>query len=402
MAGADRTTILCLASYEKGADFLREAKRQGARVLLITTEKLAGAPWPRDAIDELYLMPDLYRRDDVLNAVSFLARTEHIDRIAALDEFDLEMAAVLREHLRVPGMGETAVRAFRDKLVMREKALAGDVAVPEFIGVVNHARLADWLARVPPPWALKPRTQASAIGIRKLSDANGVWHALDELGDEQSHFLLERFVPGAVLHVDSVVWDGRVVFDECHRYHAPPFDVMHGGGIFCSRTERRDSPLEAELKQANRAVVRALGMSRGALHTEFIRADADDRLYFLETAARVGGANIVEMVEAATGVNLWREWARVEVADAEARGYTPPPARRDYAGVLITLARQERPDTSAYADPEIVWRLDKTHHVGLIVASPDPARVEALLTDYLRRFLTDFHAALPAPARPTA
>ncbi len=397
-----RTTLLCLASYEKGADFLREAKRQGARVLLITTEKLAEAGWPRESIDGFYYMPDLEAGDAVINAVSFLARTEHLDRIIALDEFDLETAAALREHLRVPGLGTTDVRAFRDKLVMREKASAAGITIPEFTPVFQHERVRDFLARVRPPWVLKPRTQASAVGIRKLSDADQVWRTLEELGDRASHFLLERYVPGDVFHVDSIVFGSQPVLEEVHRYETPPFDVMHAGGIFATRTVPRGSALETELRAADLQVVSGLGLTRGVLHTEFIAAHHDGRIHFLETAARVGGANIAELVEAATSVNLWREWARIEIADTENRHYEPPTARTDYGGVVISLARQEHPDTSAYNDPEIVGRLDKRHHAGLIFASPNAERIEQLLHDYLARFLTDFHASLPAPEKPTA
>jgi biotin carboxylase len=389
-------TILCLASYVKGQEFLRECKRLGCRVLLLTREKHRDAHWPRDHIDEVYLMPDLHRRKDVIHGVSYLARTETIDRIVPLDEFDLEMASTLREHLRIPGMGETTVRYFRDKLAMRMRAAEQGIPVPEFVPVVNHERVREYTARVPPPWVLKPRLSASAIGIRRLEDPNELWRIVNELGDKQSFHLLERFVPGGVFHVDSIVWEREVRFAEAHGYLNPPFEVYHGGGLFCSRTLERGSAEERALQALTREVVRALGMVRGALHTEFIRGAADGRFYFLETAARVGGANIVEMVEAATGVNLWREWARLEVADARRESYAPPTPRRDYAGVLISLARQEWPDTSAYADPEIVWRLSKRHHVGLIVASPDRRRVEELLQSYLRRFREEFYASVPA------
>ncbi|HET9985050.1 MAG TPA: hypothetical protein VFQ38_15730 [Longimicrobiales bacterium] len=395
-------TLLCIASYEKGADFLREAKRLGCRVLLLTTEKLGDADWPRESIDEVFLMPDLYDREAVTNGVSYLARTERIDRIVPLDEFDLEVAAHLREHLRLPGLGESATRYFRDKLAMRMRAHEAGIRVPEFIGIFNHDDVRAFLADVPGPWLLKPRTQASAIGIRKIERPDELWRALDELGDRQSHHLLERFLPGDVYHVDSIVAEGDVRFAEAHRYAAPPFEVMHGGGIFATRTLERDSEEAREVLDVNHALVLAFGLWVGALHTEFIRARHDGRIYFLETAARVGGANIVDVVEAATGVNLWREWARAEIADVRGDPYGLEPARRTYAGILISLARQEWPDTSAYDDPEIVWRMSKKHHAGLLVASPEPARVEELLQDYMRRFYTDFHASLPAPERPTA
>jgi biotin carboxylase len=389
-------TLLALASYFKGQDFLREAKRLGARVLLLTREKLADAAWPMESVDERFLMPDLRLRDDVIHAVSYLARTEAIDRIVALDEFDLEIASALREHLRVPGMGETTVRYFRDKLAMRMQAREKGILVPDFVPILNRDRIREFLDRVAPPWILKPRLSASAIGIKKVGEAGEVWRLIDELGDKQSYHLLEQFIEGDVFHVDAVAWERDVVFAEVQGYMRPPFDVYHGGGLFCTRTLDRGSREVRELQDVNRAVIQALGMVRGVLHTEFIRGRADGRVYFLETAARVGGAYIAETVEAATGVNLWREWARVEVADASKTTYSVVPTRRDFAGVIVSLARQEWPDTSAYTDPEIVWRLRKRHHVGLIVASPIRERVEELLDSYVRRFGEEFHAALPA------
>jgi phosphoribosylaminoimidazole carboxylase (NCAIR synthetase) len=391
-----RPTILALASYFKGQEFLREAKRLGARVLLLTREKLADAAWPMDSIDERFLMPDLRLRDDVVHAVSYLARSDAIDRIVPLDEFDLEMASALREHLRVPGMGETTVRHFRDKLAMRMLAREKGVLVPDFVPILNRDRIREFLDRVPPPWILKPRLSASAIGIKKVREPSDVWRLIDELGDKQSYHLLEQFIAGDVFHVDAVAWERDVVFAEAQGYKRPPFEVYHGGGLFCTRTLDRDSADARALKEVNRAVVQALGMVRGVLHTEFIRGREDGRFYFLETAARVGGANIAEMIEAATGVNLWREWARVEIADARRSDYKVEPSRQDFAGVIVSLARQEWPDTSGYIDPEIVWRLKKRHHVGLILASPNRERVEGLVDSYVRRFGDEFHAQLPA------
>jgi biotin carboxylase len=394
-------TILCLASYFKGHDFIRECHRLGARVLLVTRETLRDLEWPRDAIGELLLMPDTTRRDHMVNGVSWLARRETIDRIVPLDEFDLEMASTLREHMRVPGLGESTVRFFRDKLAMRMQAAEHGMLVPEFVSIFNYDRIREYMRRVPGPWFLKPRHSASAIGIRKISHPDELWPVLDELGDKQSYHLLERYVPGDVFHIDAIAWDGKVVFAEAHGYFHPPFDVYHGGGLFCTRTLDRGSEESNTLLELNARIVSALGMARGALHTEFIRGRDDGRYYFLETAARVGGANIVALVEAATGLNLWREWARVEVASATGEDYAVPVGRTDHGGLLISLARQEWPDLSAYADPEISWRLSKRHHAGLVVSSGSHARVEELLGTYMPRFREDFFASLPAPLEAT-
>lgn len=394
-------SILCLASYEKGEEFLRECRRLGARVHLITVESLREAHWPLDAVDGFWRMPDGFSRQDILLAVSWLARSERIDRIVALDEFDLENAAALREHVRVPGMGESATRDFRDKLAMRDRAARGGVLVPAYSRIFHRDDLRAFLDTTPPPWMIKPRTEASAVGIHRVESADAVSAILEQLGDRQSFHLIEQYIAGDVYHIDSIVDGGEVVFAEAHRYAAPPFDVMHAGGLFSSRTLQRGTAEDTALREANRRVVAAMRIPRGVLHTEFIR-DADGRFWFVETAARVGGANIVETVEAATGVNLWREWARLEIASARGQPYAPPEPRQDYAGVLISLARQEWPDLSTYDAPEVVWRLNKRHHAGLIVASPEVERVNALLDRYMIGFRDDFMATMPAPDKPTA
>ncbi|MFN0119413.1 MAG: acetyl-CoA carboxylase biotin carboxylase subunit family protein [Blastocatellia bacterium] len=369
--------------------------------MLLTAEKLADADWPRESIDEIFYMPDPSVRPDILHAVSYLGRTRKIDCIIPLDEFDIETAAALREHMRVPGMGETTARYFRDKLAMRMRARDKNVPVPEFVEVINYDRLREFMDRVPPPWVLKPRFSASAIGIKKIHAAAELWPLLDALGDEQSFHLLEQFIPGEIFHVDAVVSETEVVFAEAHQYGKPPFTIMHGGGIFTTRTLPRDGAEAMALRQLNQQVVQGLGLRHGVTHTEFIRAEADGAWYFLESAARVGGANIAELVEAATGVNLWTEWAKVEIAGPGVL-HQVTPARQLYAGIIISLAKQESPDTSIFDAPEIVWRMNKPFHVGLIIAAPDPARVRALLDAYTELIYRDFYTSAPPPDKPTS
>lgn len=392
-------TMVCLASYEKGEAFLRQCKRQGCRVFLITVEKLREANWPREAIDEIFYMPDGYSRDDIVKGVSYLARSQTIDRIVPLDEYDQETAALLREHLRVPGMGETTARYFRDKLAMRVKARTGGILVPDFVHVLNYDRLREFMSNVAPPWVLKPRSEAASMGIKKIAAADELWPLLEALGDRQSFYVLEQYRPGDIYHVDSIVFGREVLFAVPHKYGHPPMDVSLGG-IFTTRKISRDSADAQKLDSLNREVVKTLGLVRGVTHTEFIKGRDDGRFYFLETAARVGGANIAETVEAATGLNLWAEWAKIEIAGEEG-SYEVSPQRDDFAGVIISLARQDHPDTTAYDDPEIVYRLNKLHHAGFVVASSDSRRVEQLLEAYSRRFYEDFYATQPPLDKPT-
>ena len=398
MSEPQQLTVLCLASEVKGHAFIRECHRLGCRVLLVTRQIFADADWPREAIEGMYFMPSLLQRQDLINGVSYLARSQTIDRIVALDDFDVEQAALLREHLRVPGMGDTTARYFRDKLAMRVRAQEAGILVPDFVHALNDAAITRFCERVPSPWVSKPRSEGSAAGISKVNTQEELWRRLDELGDLRSSYVIERFVPGDVYHVDAIISEREIVFAITSRYGKPPLDVMHGGGLFVTRTLPADTPESREATELTRELIGALGLVRGVTHTEFIRGSEDGRFYFLETASRVGGAHIAEVVEAATGVNLWAEWAKIEVGGGKTP-YQAPTPRHGHAGIVLSLARQEWPDISAYNDPEIVWRMHKRHHAGLIVASHDSARVDELLESYSRRFHQDFFASGPGLER---
>lgn len=400
--GSRGPELLCISTYEKGQAFLREAARLDCAVTLLTVHKLRDADWPKDLLAAFETMPEELAPEAALRYVTRLARHRRFRRVVALDEFDLETAALVREHLRLPGMGRTVTAPFRDKLAMRETAQRAGVPVPEFSGVANHDDLWKFLQKSSGPWLLKPRSSASAIGIQKFSDPNAVWPMLEKLGDEASNHLVERFVPGEIYHVEGLSWHGELLFALGHKYGQPPFETMHAGGVFSTRTLEREGEEARALLAIHADMLRALGMQTGPTHSEFIRAHEDGKFYFLETAARVGGAYIAEVAEAGSGLNPWLEWARMEVAEMREEPYQLPQVNQDYAGSLICLARQEWPDMSAYDAPEIVYRLRKHHHAGLILRSSSAERVKNLLDDYSRRFMTDFYARVDAPAKPTA
>jgi carbamoylphosphate synthase large subunit len=364
--------VICFATFFKGGDFMRTCKAEGCSVTLVTKEKMLDEDWPRDVLDEVFALPNDAPVELFLDLVSHIGKTRKPDRIVALEEFDVVIAALAREHLSLPGMSSSAAKTFRDKYAMAVKARDAGLAVPEFVAAINNEEISDYLKRVPPPWVLKPRSDVSAIGIRKVETADEVWKAIEELNQREmlreraSYHVLARFIPGEVYHVDSLVTDGRVAFAGVNKYGRPPLQVAHGGGAYISQTIPHHSAEKKKLLDINRRLIKAMKIETGATHAEFIKRQADGDFYFLEIAARVGGAYIADVLEAASGINLWREWAKLEVADSKARPRLKP--GKEHAGIILSLARQEFPDTSAYDAPEIWYRVKKKHHAGLIVA----------------------------------
>jgi len=391
--------VVCLATYFKGGDFIRECKSHGCHVVLVTKEKMLQEDWPRDALDDVIALPNDAETDLFIHLAAHLARDRQIDHVVALEEFDVVNAALIREHLSLPGMNSAIARRFRDKLQMAEVARREGVCVPEFVPLINRSQVQRFMETVAPPWVIKPRSDVSAIGLRKVQDASEVWRVIDELDgrerlrERSPHYLLCRFVGGEVFHVDSLVNNGRILFSGANQYGRPPMEVAHQGGAYISTTIPRNSDDEKNLLAANRKLIKALGLRKGATHAEFIKSEIDGQFYFLEIAARVGGAYIAEVLEAASGLNLWREWAKIELSINNLEKLRP--LRKDYAGIILSLARQEYPDTSQYTDVEIAYRVKKRHHAGLIVSSPQLERVQELLNQYASRFAADFIAVVP-------
>jgi hypothetical protein len=393
-------TFLCISNFFKGNAFLIALKKQGNRVFLVTTEKLKEKPWAFEYIDEVFYMPgqDLdWDMDLLLKGVGGLMKDHKIEAIIALDDYDVEKAAFLRENLRIPGMGQTTGRYFRDKLAMRIKAQDAGIRVPPFSPLFNDADINQFADHVPGPWVLKPRSEASAHGIIKVHNKEELWNKVNELGENRLYYLVEQFKPGDVYHADGLQLDGKTLFLTVSRYLATPMEISQGGGIFRSANLKYGSDDDKAIKKVNEAIMKAFGLKNGASHTEFIKSKEDGQIYFLETASRVGGAHLAEMVESATNVNLWAEWAKIEDAIAKGKKYELPKVEKNYAGIVLTLSKYEHPDLSSFDDEEVCFRVPLEYHAGLIVKSPKQERVMELLDKYADRFAKELSTTAEAP-----
>jgi hypothetical protein len=398
-------SILCIASFFKGEEFMRGAKAAGCTVYLVTSNQLQDAEWPRESLDDVFYINDIngekgnWNMDDLIAGTAWLMRSRKIDRIVSLDDFDVEKGAALREHFRIPGMGQTTCRFFRDKLAMRVQAQDKGIKVPQFSSLFNDETVNHYLDTVAAPWLIKPRGEASATGIKKAHNKDEAWQIINAHGDRRHQFLIEQFRPGDVYHVDALSLEKKMIFCRVSRYLSTPMEVAHGGGVFRSITVEFGSDDDKRLQTLNNEVMQAFGMNYSASHTEYIKDRETGEFVFLETSCRVGGANLAEMVEFSSGINLWYEWAKIEAAVARGETYKLPKVRNDYAGIVVSLSSHKHPDTSGFSDPEIVWRMNKEHHIGLIVQADSEKRVLNLLDDYTQRIFHGFHASEPVPEK---
>lgn len=396
--------IICLASEFKGNEFLEECHKAGWHVTLLTREDLSYSDWSWTSLNELRTVPAGSKEEDYLREIINIAVHQPVDHIVGMDEFDVLPASRAREYLQIfKGMSRSHALRFRDKLTMRSIASLNGIACPEFLGVFNSADVNEYLDTVPAPWIIKPRTEVSAFGIKKCETKEQAWEVLNELEnretwrDHPSKFLIERFIEGKVYHVDSVINEGKIAAFGVNEYGTTPFKVAQGG-VFTSSTLEYESKDRKELEKINKKLLKAFNHERGVSHAEFLKSDADGKFYLVEVAARVGGAYIANVHEHANGFNLWREWGKLECATKK-DPYAAPKTKKEYAGIALALAKEDAPDTSHYADEEIVYRVNKPKHVGLIFNTKSKEKLEALLTDHSEKITNDFLEIAPVKER---
>jgi len=390
---ANSKTFVCISNYFKGADFLIQLKNLGNKVYLITSEKLRNEPWPFEYIDEVFYMSGQdtdWNLEHLLLGVGNLMKANKIDAIVALDDFDVEKATYLRENIRIDGMGQTTGRYFRDKLAMRMRAKSCGISNPNFCSLFNDYDINTFADTVAAPWVLKPRSEASASGIIKVYDKESLWIHITEMGNNRFKYLLEQFRPGDVYHCDSLVLNGKILFSITSKYLTTPMEISQGGGIFRSVTIPYDSDDDKAIKAVNEQVIKGFGLKNGVAHSEYIKCKDNDKIYFLETSSRVGGAHIAEMVAEASNINLWKEWASIEDAIVKGEKYNLPKVKKEYAGIVLTLSKFQHPDLSSFSDPEVCFRVPLDYHAGLIVKSDSNERVLELLDTYADRLVNNF------------
>lgn len=346
--------------------------------------------------------PSVWNLDHLVQGFSHLMKSRKVDAVVALDDYDVEKAALIRETFRIPGMGQTTHRYFRDKLAMRQMAKDSGIDVPEFTSIFNDEVIDEFADKVPSPWVLKPRSEASATGIKKLNSKEELWEVVNTLGEERHKFLLESFKPGDVFHVDSLTFNKEIVFTSASQYLAPPMQVSHEGGVFRSKTLNRYSEEFKALEEANRKVLINFGLQNGATHTEFIRGKADGKWYFLETSSRVGGAHIPDLVEASSGINIWREWAKIEDALLRNKSYEVAKPTGFSAGLIIALGKELTPDYSEFECEEVVRFLPIDYHVGIVYKSDKMEMVQQRLDEAAEK-INDHHLnILPQKSKPSS
>jgi hypothetical protein len=370
----------------------------GATGVLADPAKIAG----------LVEIEDVNDFDALCAAVRQLS--EHVgpvDRLIAVSEFTLGIAAEVRAALGIPGPRPEEVALYRDKLRMKEVVAKAGIRTPRFAPCDSALSALEFAREIGFPLILKPVSGAASVGVHRVEDETALATLLAQvdLGDYE----LEEFVEGPIYHVDGFAGeDSHIRFMAVSRYINDCLSYEAGGQPLGSVVVQ-DSPLRSRVHEFARQCVSALGVASMPFHLElFVTADGD--LVFLEIAGRIGGAEVPYLTEKLFGINLFQPWLE---ALCEGRA-TIPAVTGDPSGGWLIIPKPDRlparvvAATSMRAQFGTIWRelvpapgavltrggsYDAVHS-GRFILVGDEADVEA----DIRKIIAGFHIeTVPVP-----
>ncbi|ROQ24570.1 ATP-grasp domain-containing protein [Streptomyces sp. PanSC19] len=298
--------LVLLSPRNAGLPFAEWLREKSGRLLAVTAEGVDPGP----GFAEVERVPDYTDDAAVLDAARRMAGRHAVTRVLALAEVDVERAAALRAELGLPGQLPESARAYRDKVLMKELAAEGGVAVPPFAAVASAADVEAFMAAHPGPVVVKPRGGSGSTGVAVLHDPAQIPELADRLtaGDHE----VEGYVTGRMCHVDALHVGGEPVV-------CVP-SVYTDGGCLSHWTDSgngswtlpADDPLYERLVAETWKLVGALPAAPALfVHAEFFVTDAGG-IVLCEIAGRVGGTPIPAMLEALLGLDPRHLWARIE------------------------------------------------------------------------------------------
>lgn len=292
-------------------DFCRGLKEVGAQVIGVGSGPEGAQPAKTRRHIDAWL--DAGNLLDIDGAAVRIARAVNhlgIDRVESLWEPTVELAAKVRDLLGVPGMSVETARGFRDKQVMTDRAKAAGVRVPHSFRIRSAKEAWEAAEQIGFPVIFKPIAGAGSADTFRCDDADAFARVLGQTR-HVSEAVVAEFVDGEEFTCDSVVIDGKPVFESITRYSPRPLIARSEQWISPAQITFRN-PYRPDLMpgiEMSRKVIAGLGLGTGFTHMEWYRSSKGE-VVFGEIGARNGGGHLVDMMNWSNDADIYREWAR--------------------------------------------------------------------------------------------
>lgn len=244
-----------------------------------------------------------------------LYATFQYSRIIIFDEGDLVFAATLRSYFNLYGQTVNSALAYRDKLLMKRYVAEAGISVPTHCEVSSVAATLRFAHEHGYPFVFKPIDGAGSVDTHVFKDEADLRRVLTERDyfnhSHPNNFMVEKFINGDMYHIDGIVYNGEIIVVHPSGYTNTCLEFMNGKplGDYMLTVQ---NPLFVRLNEFSRKVIRSLPSPDSfVFHLEVFHTLADE-IVFCEIASRVGGADINLTWKECLGINLRKEFFRLQ------------------------------------------------------------------------------------------
>jgi len=305
-----RVLLLLPTTSYRTPDFLEAAARLGAEVVVASEQAST-----MEAMNPGGLLTLDFRNPAVCaRTVAAFAAQRPIDAVVGVDEDTAVAAAAIAQALGLRHNPIDAVRAARNKAVMRERLAQAGVPAPRHRLHDLAADPESAAADAEYPCVLKPTFLAASRGVIRANDRDefvAAWRRIAALvaepelvrrgGDAAREILVEEFVPGAEVALEGMLEARRLrvlaLFDKPDPLDGPFFEET----IYVTPS-RLPAAAQERIASVAADAAAALGLCDGPIHAELrVRGDS---AWILEIAARSIGGLCSRTLRFGTGFSL--------------------------------------------------------------------------------------------------
>ena len=294
--------------------FVRGLSEHGAHVIGVGDQAVSALPaMAREHLSEYLQVPSLREEMAVVGALTKFMGGRRVDRVVALWEPAVVLAARIREALGVAGIDLEMAHRFRDKDIMKQVIGGGGLRTARHARAGTAAEVRAAVELVGYPAIIKPIDGAGSMDTFRVDTAKELEQALARL-KHVTEVNVEEFIVGEEYHYDTICADGTVLYENMGYYRPKPL-ISRGHEWVSPQTLAIRDLAQPHLQPGislGREVLKVMGFRTGFTHMEWFLTPSGEAI-FSEIAARPPGANTVDLMNFTADIDVFTGYAEAEL-----------------------------------------------------------------------------------------
>lgn len=243
-----------------------------------------------------------FENESFLEMTNKVRQTNKLNGILPLTDAHVVATSFAAQELGLKSAGIKAAILSTNKGLQRTIFDMRGLSVPkyEIIDISNIEKT--FFENLKYPKIIKPINKFGSIGVKIIYNKDEALEHIEELRKYSSVCLVEEYIDGQEISIESVVQDSEIKFVNITKKYTGnlPLFVEESHLVPCPDIE---DDIKNKIYELNKAVIDVLEVKDSLVHLE--AKINDNRIVIMEVAVRMPGDRIMDLIEISTGVNMY-------------------------------------------------------------------------------------------------